>query len=56
MHKATLTLTLLAPLLLVAGSAEAADIQRSMEVSAPAAEVWDKIGDFCSIETWHPEV
>ena len=56
MHKVSMTMTVLLPLLPVAGAAEAADIQRSIEFAAPAEEVWDQIGDFCAIATWHPEV
>ena len=31
-------------------------VKRSLELSAPAAEVWHLIGDFCDIDDWHPDV
>jgi len=33
-----------------------ATLRRSVDLAAPAAEVWDLIGDFSSIHRWHPEV
>jgi len=29
-------------------------IEMSIDVAKPAAEVWDKIGDYCAIEDWAP--
>jgi carbon monoxide dehydrogenase subunit G len=34
----------------------ALEVSRSLEISAPPAAVWAIIGDFCSIELWHPQV
>ena len=31
-------------------------VEQSIVVKAPAAKVWALIGDFCSIEKWHPGV
>ncbi len=31
-------------------------IKRSLELSAPALEIWSTIGDFCDIDDWHPNV
>jgi hypothetical protein len=44
------------PVLLLAGPAAAIEVQRSIEVDAPPAEVWEAVSGFCSIEEWHPEV
>ncbi|GJE46237.1 SRPBCC family protein [Methylobacterium soli] len=48
----------LAGLALLAGTAPglALDVQKSLEVAAPPAKVWQTIGDFCGIGTWHPAV
>ncbi|MGU3538782.1 SRPBCC family protein [Methylobacterium sp. A54F] len=45
-------------LMLLAGSrpASALEVQRSAEVAAPPAKVWQTIGDFCGIGSWHPAV
>jgi len=45
--------------LLVAGgplAAEAAEVSRSVTVSASPAEVWAVIGPFCSIADWYPGI
>ena len=44
------------PILFVSGSAAAVEVQRTIEVDAPPAEVWEAVGGFCSIEEWHPDV
>ncbi|WP_108837446.1 SRPBCC family protein [Tateyamaria sp. Alg231-49] len=31
-------------------------MSRSIELSAPAEDLWSLIGDFCDIEDWHPSV
>lgn len=31
-------------------------VKRSLELSAPATEIWHLIGDFCDIDDWHPDV
>lgn len=45
-------------LLLVAGTVpgHAIDVQKSVDVAAPPAKVWQTIGDFCGIGTWHPAI
>lgn len=37
-----------------AGPAAAASLDKSVEVDAPAADVWRRIGPFCAIQDWHP--
>lgn len=34
----------------------AADVERSVEIARPPAEVWAMTGPFCAIQTWHPDV
>lgn len=44
---------------LVAGStvgAQAASVDKSIDVKAPASKVWAMIGSFCSIKDWHPAI
>ena len=44
---------------LVAGAsvgATAGQMEKSVEVDAPAAKVWSMIGPFCSIKDWHPAI
>ena len=43
---------------LVAGTfaAQAASVSKSIDVKAPAKEVWARIGPFCSIKDWHPSI
>jgi len=43
---------------LCATAAWSADYQvtRSLELTAPAAEVWNVVGDFCDIDDWHPDI
>jgi hypothetical protein len=38
------------------GDAAAASLSRSVDVDAPAAQVWSVIGPFCAIKDWHPVV
>lgn len=33
-----------------------ATLRRSVEVAAPAADVWTLVGDFSAIHRWHPQV
>ncbi|HRY23876.1 MAG: SRPBCC family protein [Geminicoccaceae bacterium] len=56
MQVRTHPLILALPVLLAASPAPAIEVQRHIDVSAPAEEVWSLVGDFCSIEQWHPEV
>lgn len=47
---------LLLPAMLAAHGPSRQKVVREVQISAPAAEVWALIGDFCSISTWNPEV
>ncbi len=40
----------------VAGTADAAEVSRSVTVDASAAEVWQLVGPFCSISEWFPGI
>ena len=51
------TLALGATLLAASGlTASAASIDKSIDVKAPAAKIWEMIGPFCSIKDWHPAI
>lgn len=39
-----------------ASTAEQFKVQRYIEFSAPSADVWNLVGDFCDIDDWHPAV
>lgn len=41
---------------LAATPALALDVTKTATVDAPPAKVWQTIGDFCGIGTWHPAV
>lgn len=41
---------------LAAGPASAASLDKSVEIAAPAAEIWQRIGPFCAIKDWHPAI
>jgi len=41
---------------LVAPPALALEVRQSVEVAATPEQVWQAIGDFCSIAEWHPAV
>lgn len=43
---------------LLATSAGAADytVQRTLQLTQSATEVWHVIGDFCDIDDWHPNI
>jgi carbon monoxide dehydrogenase subunit G len=41
---------------LAALPALALEVRQSVEVAAPPEEVWQAIGEFCSIAEWHPVV
>ena len=32
------------------------DVTRTVELSAPAAKVWEDVGGFFNIHTWHPDI
>lgn len=49
----------MAPALLMAAAAfaaEAAEVERTVEVSASPDEVWAMVGGFCAIADWHPAI
>ena len=50
--------SILAAAALVAGTfgAQAASINKSIDVKASADKVWAMIGPFCSIKDWHPAI
>ena len=29
-------------------------IDRTLQLSAPAADTWQRVGDFCDVDDWHP--
>ncbi len=41
-------------ILALGAPAFAVEVSREVEVNAPAAEVWDTVGPFCSISDWYP--
>ena len=43
-------------LLAAAAPATAASLDKSVDVAAAAADVWARIGPFCSIKDWHPAI
>jgi len=47
---------LLAPLTLQAHGPSRQMVVKEMQISAPAAKVWEIIADYCSISTWNAEV
>lgn len=56
--KLILKTVLTASVALCATAAASADYQvkRTLEISSPATEAWNQIGDFCDIDDWHPGV
>ena len=40
----------------LAGGASAAEVSKDIEVKGTPAQVWAKIGGWCSISNWHPAV
>ena len=36
--------------------ASAASLSRSVDVDAPASDIWSAIGPFCAIKDWHPAI
>ncbi len=50
------TLAFAALALTAAAPAQAIEVSRSATIAAPPAKVWQTIGDFCGIGTWHPAV
>ena len=51
----TLTSTVAAMGLMV-GSAAAQEVSSSATVAGKPDAVWQKIGDFCTIQNWHPAI
>ena len=43
-------------LVAAAAPASAASLDKSVEIARPAADVWARIGPFCSIKDWHPAI
>ncbi|MDX1540378.1 MAG: SRPBCC family protein [Geminicoccaceae bacterium] len=43
-------------IIVAAAPSAAVEVRRSVEVAAPPAEVWELIGDVCSIADWHPVI
>lgn len=41
---------------LVTRTALAVEVRRSVDVAAPPDEVWQAVGEFCSIADWHPMI
>jgi hypothetical protein len=50
------TLPSVAALGLLVGSAAALEVNSSVTVAGTPDAVWQKIGDFCAIQTWHPAI
>ena len=55
MHKATLMLSL-ALISMVSIAAQAAEVSRSVTVTASPEQVWEVIGPFCAIGDWYPGI
>ena len=49
-------LLLTAVLVIPTSPALAVDVSREIVVNAPASEVWESVGAFCSIGTWYPGI
>jgi len=56
MHKFKLGLIALAAVFAFTAAAEAADVKKRREAPGKPAEVWEIVGDFCAIKSWHPAV
>ena len=56
MHKFKLGLIALAAVFALTAAAEAADVKKRREAPGKPAEVWEIVGDFCAIKSWHPAV
>jgi hypothetical protein len=41
---------------LMVSPAQALEVRQSVEVTVPPEEVWQAIGEFCSIAEWHPVI
>lgn len=57
-HPAQAALFVTAMVFIVSGAcpASAASLSRSVDVDAPASDVWSAIGPFCAIRDWHPAI
>lgn len=49
-------LLLALPFAMAPFAAQAAEVERSVEVQASPDEVWRAVGGFCSIQEWHPAI
>lgn len=49
-------LALLCGTMLAATPALALEVEKSVDIAAAPAKVWETIGDFCGIGSWHPAV
>ena len=54
MRMMKLTLVTLAALLLGSVSANALTVKKRIEAPGLPPEIWEVVGDFCAIESWHP--
>jgi hypothetical protein len=52
----TAVLLIVLPSMALADGPTRQKVTKEVHVSAPAAEVWKLIADFCSIENWHPAI
>ena len=50
------TATAVGLVIALAGGASAAEVSKDVEVKGTPAQVWEKIGGWCSISNWHPGV
>jgi hypothetical protein len=56
MRMMKLTLVTLAALLLGSASAYAITVKKRTEAPGLPPQIWEIVGDFCAIKTWHPAV
>ena len=42
--------------LILAGSANGAEVRRKIEIDGDKAQVWAKLGGWCAIADWHPVI
>jgi hypothetical protein len=56
MKPALVTFAALGVTIAGAGTADAIEVRRSIEINAPPAQVWGMMGSFCAIAAWHPVI
>lgn len=39
-----------------AAAAQAIEVRQVVEIKASPAAVWAKVGEWCAIKTWHPNI